>query len=397
MANPSTIVAGVGLSTGSATRRSAREAAERAIAALPDGRADFAIAFATAEHGEDLPGLLEAISGAVGTPYVAGCSAAGVLVDRREVEDGPAIGVLAVRSDAMRGTPFLFEDSGDSGLTAGREVGQRLASSRDTHDLVLVWPDPHAIRPDRLLQGLDATLGPVPVAGGAASSALPGGATFQFSGCQASSGCVSGLRLGGAFRHHLALTQGCRPLGAPMRITSAHENLVLEVDGISAYEALRAAAPPELFDDPDATMNALTIALLPEPGESVLRPGEYLVRNIIAVDPDTGVIAVAASCEEGQSILFALREPSAAEEDVLRMAERVAGAAPPGGYLFGLYFNCLARGRSLYGREGVDSAALARHLPGVPLLGFSCNAEIAPLRGANYLFTYTGVLVLFSA
>lgn len=390
------ILAGVGLSTTSSTKVAAREAAERAVASLEDQHADFAIVFATSEHGEALPEMLGAIADAASTPYVAGCSAAGVLVGEREVEDGPAIGVLAVRSDAIRATPFLFQDTGDAGLTAGLHAGQRLLSSKDTNDVVLVWPDPHAIRPDRLLQGLDATLGAVPVAGGAASSSVPGVATFQFSGSQAGSGCVSGLRLGGTFRHQLALTQGCRALGAPMRITRAHENLVLEVDGIAAYEALRAAAPPQFFDDPEATMSALTIALLPEPGESVLRPGEYLVRNIVAVDPDTGILAVAADCEEGQSILFALREPSAAQDDVLRMAERAAAAAPPGGYKFGLYFNCLARGRSLYGREGVDSAALARHLPGVPLLGFSCNAEIAPLRGANHLFTYTGVLVLFS-
>jgi small ligand-binding sensory domain FIST len=179
-------------------------------------------------------------------------------------------------------------------------------------------------------------------------------------------------------------------------VTGAHENLLLEVDGVSAYEALRAAAPDRFADDPAAMVDALTVALLPEPGESVLRPGEYLVRNIIAVDPDTGVVAVAADVEEGQSILFALREPAAAEADVLRMAARVAACAPPGGFKFGLYFNCLARGRALYGRAGVDSAALARHLLGVPLIGFSCNAEIAPVRGANQLLTYTGVLVLCS-
>jgi small ligand-binding sensory domain FIST len=390
------IVAGVGLSTEATTTQAAREAAERAVASLPEQRADFGIVFATAQHGDSLPDLLEALGDALGTPYIAGCSAAGLLVGAREIDDGPAIGVLAVRSDAIRGTPFLFQDAGDRGLTAGLNAGQRLLSSRDTSDLILVWPDPHSVHPDRLLQGLDATLGPVPVAGGAASSAFVGGGTFQFSGSEASSGCVSGLRLGGTFRHHLALTQGCRPLGAPMRVTSSHENLVLEVDGIAAYEALRSAAPAACFDTPEATMNALTIALLPEPGESILRPGEYLVRNILAVDPDTGVIAVAAEVEEGQSILFALREPEAAADDVLRMAERAAAAAPQGGYRFGLYFNCLARGRSLYGRDGVDSAALARHLPGVPLLGFSCNAELAPLRGANHLFTYTGVLILFS-
>jgi len=390
------IAAGVGLSTESNTKRAARDAAGQAVAALPGGRSDLAIVFATTDHGGALSDLLEGISGVVGTPYVAGCSAAGVMAGTREIEDGPAIGVLAVQSDAIRGTPFLFQDTGDGGLTAGLHAGQRLLASRGTSDLVLVWPDPYSVRPDRLLQGLDATLGPVPVAGGAASSAIAAVPTFQLSGGQASSGCVSGLRLGGAFRHHLALTQGCRPLGVPRRITSAHGNLVLEIEGQPAYEALRAAAPSGYLHDDDTTTTALTIALLPEPGDSALRPGEYLARNILAIDPDTGVIAVAADVEEGQSILFALREPEAAGDDVERMAERVAAAAPPGGYKFGLYFNCLARGRSLYGRSGVDSAALTRHLPGVPLLGFSCSAEIAPLRGANHLFTYTGVLVLVS-
>jgi small ligand-binding sensory domain FIST len=162
------ILAGVGLSSDSNTASAAGEAAEKAAASLPDGRADFTVAFATAEHGDALPELLQAVGNACRTPYVVGCSAAGVLVADREVEDGPAIGVLAVQSDSMRGTPFLFEDKGDAGLTAGLQVGQRLSSSRGTNDLVLVWPDPHAVRPDRLLQALDATLGPVPVAGGAA-------------------------------------------------------------------------------------------------------------------------------------------------------------------------------------------------------------------------------------
>lgn len=390
------ILAGVGLSSDARTASAAADAAGCASAALPDGRADFAVVFATAEHQAAVPALLDAVSGACDTPYVVGCSAAGVLAGDREIEDGPAIGVLAVRSDSIRGTPFLFKDTGDSGLTAGLQAGQRLVNSRGTHDLVLVWPDPHAVRPDRLLQGLDATLGAVPVAGGACSSSFPSTGTFQFSGTEIGSRCVSGLRLGGSFHHHLALTQGCRPLGSPCKVTGAHENLLLEVDGVSAYEALRGAAPDRFADDPEAMVEALTIALLPEPGESVLRPGEYLVRNIIAIDPDTGVVAVAAEVEEGQSILFALREPEAAAADVARMAERVAAEAPPGGFKFGLYFNCLARGRALYGRTGVDSAALTRHLPGVPLLGFSCNAEIAPLRGSNHLLTYTGVLVLCS-
>ena len=390
------IQAGVGLSTGLDTARAAREAAAQAAASLPGNRADLAIVFATSDHAADLSVLVREVADAVGTTCVTGCSASGVLALGRECENGPAIGVLAVQSDALRATPFLLQDRGDYGLSAGIHLGQRLAASRDDSDLVVVWPDPYAIRPDRLLQGLDAALGPVPVAGGASSSRSPSGGTFQFCGTEGGTGAVSGVRLSGAFRHHLALTQGCRPLGAVRRVTGAHERFILEVDGVPAYEALRACAPGGRLDNPADAIRRLTVALLPEPGESTLRPGEFLVRNIVAADPDTGVIAIAAEVEEGQSLLFAVREPGAAYDDVSKMAARAAESAPEGGYRFGLYFDCLARGSALYGRAGVDSEAIARHLPGVPILGFFCNAEIAPLRGANHLFTYTGVLVLVS-
>src|SRR5262245_54780213 len=346
------IEAGVGLSSASSTVVAATEAAARAVAEIPGQHADLAVVFATAEHGAALPSLLAAVESAAGTPYVVGCSASGVIAGGREVEDGPAVGVMAIRSDEVRATPFLFRDSGDQGLTAGIHMGQRLAGSRATGDVVLVWPDPFRVRPDRMLQGLDATLGAVPVAGGAASSTGGAGETFQFSGCEAGCGAVSGVRLAGELRHQVAVTQGCRPLGEPMRVTGAHENLVLEVDGVPALEALRRIAPCDPAADPERALTSLSVALLPEPGAGAFKPGEYLVRNILAVDPDTGVIAVAAEVEEGQSLLFAVREPQAARDDVDRMARRAAASAPRGGYRFGLYFNCLARGRTLYGREG---------------------------------------------
>jgi small ligand-binding sensory domain FIST len=108
------------------------------------------------------------------------------------------------------------------------------------------------------------------------------------------------------------------------------------------------------------------------------------------------VLAIADRVEEGQSILFAARESGAAREDMLRMLSRVAPAKRGVDYKFGLYFNCLARGRSLYRRSGVDAELISQALPGVPILGFFCSAELAPLRGMNHLFTYSGVLVLVS-
>lgn len=388
------IRAGVGLSTQPRSAHAAAEAAERARETLAGETPDFCIAFATGGHGDVLPVVVEAIASAAGTPYVAGCSGAGVIAEGREVEDGPAIGVLAVASDTLRGTPFLFRDAGDRGLTAGIRLGQRLMHSRGTRDLVLAWPDPFRVHPDRMLHGLDAALSGVPVVGGAASSAPDAEATFQFSGTESGDGAVSGMRLGGEFQHRLAVSQGCRPVGMPLRVTRSHENLILELDGRPALERLQEVVPQDLLDDPEHALNVVSVALLPDPQDPVLRPGEYLVRNIVAADPDTGVLGIADVVEEGQSIVFALREPAAAKDDLARVVSHLASERNALDYKFGLYFNCLARGRALYRRDGVDADLIARTLPGVPVLGFFCNAEIAPLRGANHLLTYTGVLLL---
>lgn len=389
---PFVIRAGVGLSTNDDGVAAAAEAAT-AARERAGGRADFCVAFVSSGHASSFPEALRSLSEAAGTPYVVGCSAAGVIAEGREVEGGPALGVLAVASDSLRATPFLFRDDGDQGLTAGIHLGQRLVASRGAEDLVAVWPDPYRIHPVRLLQGLDAALGGVQVAGGAASATDGTGRTFQFSGAEMSSSAVSGLRLGGPFRRRILVSQGCAAIGGPLRITRCHENLVLELDGRPALERLREVVSESFLEDPKLRANAVSVALLPADGSPELRPGEYLVRSIVGADPDTGALGVADVVEEGQRIVFAVREPVSARSELERSLASVRGER----WSFALYFDCLGRGRSLYGAAGVDVGLIGRYLPGVPLLGFFCNAEIAPLRGLNYLFTFTGVLVLVGA
>ena len=385
--------AGVGLSTATDGALAAAEAVERAALSLGE-RPDLCIAFVTGDHAAELPDVLATLATGAGTPYVIGCSAAGVVAEGREVEDSPAVGVLAVASDSMRPTPFLFRDAGDQGLTAGIHLGQRLIGSRGRDDLLLVWPDPYRMHPSRLLHGLDATLGGVAVAGGAASSFRDSPATFQFSGREMSSAAVSGVRMGGEFRRKVVVAQGCRPVGEPLRVTRADRNLLFELDGRPALDRLRDVVPEELLADPECALRAVSVALLPEDGATGLLPGEYLVRNILAADPESGALGVADCVEEGQSVVFAVREPESARAELERSLAALGDAEE---WACGLYFDCVARGRSLYGRPDVDAGILSAALPGLPILGFFCNAEIAPMRGANRLFTYTGVLVLLGA
>ena len=150
-----------------------------------------------------------------------------------------------------------------------------------------------------------------------------------------------------------------------------------------------------MLDDIEWAFNFLFVGILPYPQTPEYPSDEYLVRNIVDADPEAGVIGVSERVQEGQHIHFVRREAGAAREDMARLLNRLSPQNTGQEYRFGLYFNCLARGSSLYNEPGIDSALIRKALPDVPVLGFSCNAEIGPMRGVNQLFTYTGVLALF--
>jgi small ligand-binding sensory domain FIST len=381
------IQAATGLSTLSHSVQAAVEVSRQARADLEGSTPDWCVAFVTAHHESSLPALLGALSENLGTPYVVGCSAAGVLARGEEIESGPAVGILAVSSDQLRATPFLFEDVGDRGLTAGTRLGQRLISSRATDDLVLLWHDPHHIHPRSLLQGLDATLGALPVAGAAAATNPPDGDTFQFSGDESGPAAVSGLRLGGSFRYHAAVSQGCRVSGAPVRVTRAHDNIILEIDGRLAREVVRERVPDIFVPLAVGARKTLFVG-------SADTDGPTPFRNVVAIDPDTGMLAITSDVEDGQSVTLAVQESGVARSDLDRTLRRAVAESAGVDFRFGLYFNCLARGSNLHDEGGVDTAVISRVLPDLPVLGLFGNAEIAPVAGANRVLMHSGVLVL---
>jgi small ligand-binding sensory domain FIST len=93
-------------------------------------------------------------------------------------------------------------------------------------------------------------------------------------------------------------------------------------------------------------------------------------------------------------MIFAMRDGRRAREDLSQMLQRqkdnLGGRKPA----FGFYFNCCARGSSLYGIPGIDSAYIKQTLGDFPLIGMFGGYELAPLGRANHLFAYTGVLAL---
>jgi small ligand-binding sensory domain FIST len=138
----------------------------------------------------------------------------------------------------------------------------------------------------------------------------------------------------------------------------------------------------------------LFIGLPADRKENSVAPGHYVVRNLAGIDARKGILGVAEEVEEGEAMVFAFRDGQRARDDLVQMlgrqSERLAGRKPA----FGFYFNCCARGNSLYGVPGIDTAYIRQALGDFPLVGFFGGYELAPLGGANHVFAYTGVLAL---
>jgi len=184
-----------------------------------------------------------------------------------------------------------------------------------------------------------------------------------------------------------ALTQGCIPIGPVRRIDEARDNIIMQIDGRPALQSFLDDIGPGLAQDM-RRLGGVIFAGLPVAGSDT---GDYLVRNLMGIDPGRGWIALAAEVAPGDPIVFCRRDPDSARQDLVRMLRQLGGRlrGPPKG---GVYVSCIARGAALFGEPGVETALIRETLGDFPLVGFFANGEISRDR----LYGHTGVLTLFT-
>jgi small ligand-binding sensory domain FIST len=280
---------------------------------------------------------------------------------------------------------------------AGAEIARQVRSSAGPeNELLVLLPDTYNGQPQRLLGSLESHAGFVPVIGAGASESGMARTTYQLCDDTVTSNAVAGLALSGTFQTHIDITQGCQPVTEPMTITKAEEHLIYEIDHRPALEVFARLLKGPLAEDLRRALQVLFVGLPADHDKNSVGPGQYVIRNIIGLDPNKGILGVADEVHEGQAMIFALRDGQRAREDLnqmlARQVQRLAGKKPG----FGFYFNCCARGASLYGMEGIDTAYIRQTLGNFPLIGMFGGYELAPLGRANHLFAYTGVLALIT-
>jgi small ligand-binding sensory domain FIST len=232
------------------------------------------------------------------------------------------------------------------------------------------------------------------VIGGLTSAAAQPGQACLMSGAEVRRSGALLLAWSGNVRLEGVVGQGCRPVGDPLFVTACEGNRIRELDGRAPRQALGEVFS-SLSEGDRALFNArqLFIGLaLPGPRQSV-GAGDFLVREVIGLDSESGDLLVGAQASSNTVVQFHLRDAEASAADLARELERhrAADAASPAAALM---FACVGRGAALYGVPGRDSGIFRRVFGDVPLGGMFCAGEVGPVQGATFLHGYSTVFGL---
>lgn len=348
----------------------AAQACMTQLGAIPAG-ATLGFLYVSDAFVGELDSILTFFRSATGVPHWTGSVGVGVCATGVEYLDAPAMAVM------------LGEfDSADFSMLPVMRTPQDIEAQPSAAYFALVHGDPANTRIQELIEALSAHVSSGFVVGGLSSSQ---GATVQISDGVVSGG-LSGVLFSERVKLATRLTQGVSPLGPRHRVTTASKNIIGSLDHRPALDVMKEEIGEVLARDLRRAAGTIFVGL-PVRGSDT---GDYLVRNILGVDPQNDLVAVGETVAPGDEMLFCRRDQQSAEDDLLRMLAAIAAQlnAPIRG---GVYYSCLGRGEHMFGAPHRELGLIRENLGDFPLVGFFANGEISH----NRLYGYTGVLTLF--
>ncbi len=407
-----------GVSAAGSAERAAAEACARAQAELeragaPTTSPDLVLAFASGSHASMLPAVAAGLRRGLDPKRLLAVGAPSVIAGREAFEARDAVCVLALRLPGVGVHPLAPDQLAHAPEDALEQAMGDGASRRGT----ILFADPSSTPLGALVPRLAriherSVWGESPpLVGAAVAHDANSRASFVLDEQAHASGAVA-LTLTGDVRLDVVTSQGCKPFGEPMLVTRAKNNLILELGGRPAIEAIRDAATALTLAQRELLPGGLFLGLVADEYKDRFGRGDFLIRRIRAVDETSGAVAVEELMSVGRTVQLHLRDARTADDDLaLLLDAQSLHSRPLGALLFssggrgGAFFNdpshdpaCVQRAfrpelpaeRQAKGGQEVDP-----EVPLLPLAGLFSAAEIAPAAGAPRVHTHSAVLALF--
>jgi small ligand-binding sensory domain FIST len=367
---------------------------EQVAPQLPEQHAHLSFVFASSHHLKAFPRLLHVMQERFATHTLIGCTGGGVIGDRREVENQPALALMVAHLPGVDITSFHIEQPDLEEGWPETYWHNRLGVTPEDEPTFVLLPDPFMIDPQKLLEAVNSAYPQRPVLGGLASGGQSQSSCALFLNGEVVHGAV-GVALTGNFTLRTVVSQGCKPIGQPFVITRCEDQVIYELSGRPALTAVREALTALSPEDQNLARTALLMGRVIDEYKEEFSRGDFLIRTFLGADPQSGAIAVGDMFRLGQTVQLHVRDATTAREDLhalMHMLSPEFAGRPARGALL---FSCNGRGAHLYGEPDHDSRVVAETTGAIPLAGFFCNGEIGPIGTSNFLHGFTASIGIF--
>ena len=384
------------LSTQTVTEEALREAIAAARESL-GGSPDLAILFFSPHHAGRPTTWPPTPASCLGTTNVLGCTGEAIVGTGREVEDEPALSLWLARWPGVTLTPLHleFERTPEGGVLDGWP--DELAGEWPAGSFLIVLGEPFSFPADFLLERMNEDRPGVPVVGGMASGAAEPGDNRLFLGPHTLAEGAVAVHVSRPVRLRTVVSQGCRPIGRPFVVTKAERNVIHELGGKPALVQLR-----EIFDalptrEQRLVQRALHVGRVVSEYQERFEQGDFLVRNVVGIDPNSGAIAIGDYIRPGQTVQFHVRDQEAADAELkqllgrrsakIRHASRRADCSSP----------ATAAARGCSASPTTTPPPSPPPSARFPSPASSPRARSAPSAGQNFIHGFTASIALFES
>jgi small ligand-binding sensory domain FIST len=381
------------LSTADKAATAAEEVARSALHSLGGRAPELAVAFYSPHLAADAGDLAHVLHERLRTKAMVGVLGESVIGGSREIEDRPALALwlgaweAGVRVDAFH---LDMEETPDGATLMGWP--DALFDADPATSLLLCFGDPYTFPVvDLFLPRVNEDYPGLALAGGMASSPVGAAApALILNGEIMEGGAVGALIQGARFR--TVVSQGCRPIGRPLVVTKAQDNVIAELGGQTPLEYLRGLIEEVSPQEKDLMQRGLLIGVAISEYRDQFRRGDFLIRTLVGLDPRTGALAVTDRVRRGQTVQFQVRDAATADEDLRELLQTTAADRRPAA---GLVFSCNGRGTRMFPEPDHDAKTLQAEAGPLALAGFFAAGELGPVGGKNFIHGFTASAVLF--
>lgn len=400
--------AGVGFSEKSLSYEAGVEAARDAMAEAGTSHCDLAILYSTARH--DPAQLRDGVRSVIGpAARLIGGYATGIITKDRLGYDGFQIGLAVISSDSMQVDMYIERGLPDNEFNVGAGLGAQIKgkSYRGTPNILIMYDSIKGKPPEGivlnlnlatpLLEGMDQSLGTWPPAAGVGMLGdWQSSPTYQWFDDQIEHQAAMALVLSGGVSMDTAIMHGCKPSSGYHTITKAEGNLVLEIDGRPATDAVAGLLGPDAYKTWEDFPFFVTLGVNKGDKFGEFHEEEYANRLVMGIDRHRRALMMFEPDLVAGSEVQLMRRSidfdyvGARSEALL---ERIGDRCP----FFALYIDCAGRASAYSGTEGEEAQEVQKAIGSrMPLLGMYSGVEIAKVGGTMQALDWTGVLSVFS-